>query len=374
MEGIIKMKSSLSCIITTCGTSIMTNAVSGEDKTLVYKHANVINKKELDKNVRKRLESIISKADEMIKTATISDARKMSAELNALLAFYDEKPPRRNDVHILIGTSTLLGETTVKFLEDWLKNFDKNLIIIPHIQEGLQTADFLSFHDALLNIAKFLEKHLPEYKKSGYRIVFNPTGGFKAVLSFLQSIAPLYADESIYLFETSKELLRIPALPMVLDDASVRENLTALRRLKLGLSVKNQELDTIPDSLLFRLDQDVTLSAWGESFVSRCLDSLYRQALQPEPSEKIRFSKKFHEDVKLLAPDRLYQINRQIDRLACFLEKGENPKALFFKKLVGDPSPPATHEFYAWSDQDAKRIFGRFQRDTFEILFLKKHL
>jgi len=74
---------------------------------------------------------------------------------------------------------------------------------------------------------KFIEDNLIGYKRNGYRVIFNLTGGFKSVQGFLQSIASLYADEAVYVFETASELLRAPRMPLRLDMNVVKENITS---------------------------------------------------------------------------------------------------------------------------------------------------
>jgi CRISPR/Cas system-associated protein Csm6 len=66
-------------------------------------------------------------------------------------------------------------------------------------------------------------------------VVFNLTGGFKSVQGFLQAISSFYADETIYIFQFSSELLQIPRLPIKLDTQGIiDENLTIFRRLGLN--------------------------------------------------------------------------------------------------------------------------------------------
>lgn len=51
-----------------------------------------------------------------------------------------------------------------------------------------------------------------------------------------------------------------------------------------------------------------------------------------------------------------------------------NLSSLNFKELKGNPKPPSTHECDAWADQDAKRLFGHFEKDSFVLDQLAKAL
>ena len=45
-----------------------------------------------------------------------------------------------------------------------------------------------------------------------------------------------------------------------------------------------------------------------------------------------------------------------------------NVSSLDLKALRGNPRPPSTHEIDAWSDGDAKRIFGHFEGGNHFVL------
>ena len=76
-----------------------------------------------------------------------------------------------------------------------------------------------------------------------------------------------------------------------------------------------------------------------------------------------------------LAADRLELINNRIDQLNKHLADNHyNPPSLDFKQLKGKSMAPSTHEIDAWSDQDAKRIFGHFEGRIFVLDKLDKGL
>jgi hypothetical protein len=135
------------------------------------------------------------------------------------------------------------------------------------------------------------------------------------------------------------------------------------------------DVEGIPETLLMSMDDEWTLSPWGQLAWDKGRDALYAQQLWSSPNPTIAFSANFERSVKGLAADRMILINHGIDQLAKhFLDSHYNPPSLTFKPLQGKPVPGSTHEFYAWSDQDAKRVFGHYEDKIFVLDELGKHL
>jgi len=363
-------------ILSPCGTSLLTNQVKDNDgRNLVFKYANEKNRDEIPHDDKNKLEKLIQYVSKLIEEADCQQAKKMSAELNGIIQIYGGSIPDDTDFHLLLSTDTWLGEETAKLVEKWLKLKNKNIIISIHRQCDLQTKDISAFQLSLSELVKRFNEELDRYSKSGYKIIFNLTGGFKSVQGFLQSIANFYADEVVYIFETSSELLRIPRLPIKLDALSIMENkLMVFRKLSLGLEIEKNQIERIPETLLFTFDNQTTLSPWGEILWGQSKRDIYSKKLFAPPIDKIRYSNKFESDVSGLEPDRRVQINERIDQLAKYFTNGDNPNSLDFKKLKGKAMLPSTHEIDAWSDQDAKRIFGHYEDDIFVIDKLDKGL
>src|SRR5699024_1659300 len=137
----------------------------------------------------------------------------LSAELNGILTFYEDKlHKRQQDQHYLLCTDTWLGEQTAQLVKFWLEKHGLGVQL--YRQSDLKTEDLTSFQLALSEIVKKFSVIIEGYCNQEYYIVFNLTGGFKSVQGFLQTLAMFYADEAIYIFETGTELLRIPRLPL----------------------------------------------------------------------------------------------------------------------------------------------------------------
>lgn len=358
-------------MLSACGTSTLTNNAS-ERRNLLTATADAKTqdltpdqKRDLDQHIHQRQIQVLNAKPDIV--------RHLSAELNGLLSFYHGSLPPARDTHILLATDTYQGQATAGMIQAWLQQHGCQVQI--HTIGGLNVKRADSFRSAMSDLIKWAEDTLPGYQDQQYQIVFNLTGGFKSINGFLQTLGMFYADECIYIFQGSTELLRIPRLPIALDpNGVVRNYLTQFRQLVHSQSLPVEQCRGIPETLLFQVEDQVTLSEWGELIWNRCRDSLYSEKIWGPWTDRIRFSERFRKQTLDLAPDRILILNRRLDQLAVKLTKDHNPSSLDFKPLRGNPYPPSTHECDAWSDQDAKRLFGHFETEVFVIDSLDKGL
>lgn len=363
------------CILSTCGISLLINAcASQDDRSLVNKYANYKTREELameTSDAVMRLDEIIASARARMCDAQPDQVCRLSAELNGLLKFYEGQPLPHIDQHVLLCTDTWLGETAARIVEDWLKQQQCTAHVMR--QRDLQTASLESFQVALAEIVRWCEDTFPGYRQNAYRIVFNLTGGFKSVQGFFQTLAPFYADETVYIFESQRALLRIPRLPVrMAATEEVRRNLKTFRRLSRSLSVA--DVSSIPETLYMQVDGEIALSVWGELVWNQAKQEIYAEELHPSPSDRIGFGPQFKRSVRDLSPDRLTTLNERLDDLSVYLEKDKHLSRLDYKPLRGDPCPPSTYECDAWADQDARRIFGHYEGQVFILDELGKAL
>ncbi len=363
-------------ILSPCGTSLLTNSAPVEHKSLIFKNANKKSKAEVDEKTRNILENLISEVSEKLRKADNQTAARMSAELNSIIKIYEGRVEGKEDFHLLLSTDTWLGEETARLVRLWLEA--RGMTVDVHRQVDLQTEELTSFQLSLSELIKKFSEEIPNYAQSGYTIIFNLTGGFKGVQGFLQSIAHFYADETVYIFERSSELLRIPRLPIRLDALKViKDNIILFRQLALKLK-PDSDLASLSKIFLFEIDGEITFSPWGELIWEQSKKDLYREQLWPPPTSKIRYSEEFRRSIAPLEEkekDRLILINERIDQLAVYLHNNQiNPRSLDFKHLKGNKMHPSTHEIDAWSDKDARRIFGHYENETFVLDKLDKAL
>ncbi|MFA7481771.1 MAG: putative CRISPR-associated protein [Vulcanimicrobiota bacterium] len=362
-------------IVSTCGTSILTNNVPDELRKLLMTTANS-NEKKLEDAQREQISSHIAARSHQLKESNTDQVKRLSAELNSLLTFYGaDFQSSRRDQHILLHTDTYQGGQAAILLRDWLR--EKGLEASTLTFERLSTRSHDNFQQAMSELAKWAHETLPGYSNQGYEVVFNLTGGFKSINGFLQTVGMFYADRVIYLFESGAELLTIPRLPLTLSARpTIEANLQVFRRLACFGEIPKGEEDTIPETLLLSIEDHVGLSAWGELIWSEAKGSFYEAELLAVLSNRIRVTDAFQRDTRDLPPERLSILNHRLDDLACYLDSDQQncPKSLDFKKLRGKPVKGSTHECDAWSDLDARRIFGHFEDEVLVLDRLGKHL
>lgn len=347
-------------IVSTCGTSLLTN-IAGSERALVTRHANAHNKEDVPVEERTRLECIIAQARNCMQEAGIDERARLSAEYNGLARYYGGRFAQ-GDLHWLIATDTWLGQQTAEILKDVLGE----QALVKRIPD-LRTEDLQAFRLAMATLVRLCAE---EIRPMGLYVVFNLTGGFKSVQGFMQALGMLYADETVYVFESSSELLRLPRLPLKLDaEKTVRDALKVFRRLdaEVRLPVSQQEASGIPEIFLFADEGMVSLSEWGELVWREVRDKILAERLWPPIDEKLRFAANFEHTVRGCSEDEMRQINERIADLARHLhEPGYNPRRLDFKKLAV-PTAGSTHECDAWAKGGAKRLFGHFENDVFVI-------
>ncbi|MBY0552129.1 MAG: putative CRISPR-associated protein [Candidatus Obscuribacterales bacterium] len=360
-------------ILSPCGTSLLTNQASSLG-ALLRLHANARDPSDAPPEDRQKIQMIIEAAAAKLADADFATVSKLSAELNAISKLYSNSDSnRKQDHHVVLCTDTWLGEAAATLVVDWLckQGINANL----ERRKELQTKNLDMFRVALSDLVEWCETTIPGYRQSGYRVIFNLTGGFKSINGFLQALAMVYADETVYVFESETELLRLPRLPLQLSELhAARPHLTVFRRLSNRCAVQETTAG-IAETLLWQLGDDIGLSPWGELIWQKTKKDIYKEALHASPSSKIQFTEKFAKGASELPKERLAILNERIDDLMVHLETGgANLRRLDLKKLQGDPCPPSTHEADAWADSDTKRIFGHFDGDVFIIDKIDKAL
>ncbi|MBX9685139.1 MAG: putative CRISPR-associated protein [Candidatus Obscuribacterales bacterium] len=361
-------------ILSTCGTSSFRNGATPDELRLLNKYSNASKAELIPIDDRLMLEELAKRAGRNLLQSNCVYAALISAELNAIAKYYDNNIQVRHkkDYHVLLCTDTWLGEQVAINIQEWMRTV--GLTAEVKRQQDLQTADLTAFQLALSGIAEWCEDTIPQYQSNNYRIIFNLTGGFKSVNGFLQALSMFYADEAIYVFESEKELLRLPRLPVqITATETIHKHLLAFRRLSCNLPVEHIA-DDIPETLLFKLEQQIALSPWGMLVWKRAKKEIYGEHLLSPPSQRISFTAEFEASVQGLTKERLRIVNERLDDLAQFFELGQSRNRLYFKKLKGNPRPPSTHEIDAWADHDTKRIFGHFEGDVFILNQLGKAL
>ncbi|MDI9601578.1 MAG: hypothetical protein QM328_05400, partial [Acidobacteriota bacterium] len=112
-------------IVSTCGTSLLTNGADAEMRKLITGCANH-SESALEPGERKSLDAWLANRREAITKADSATVRRLSAELNGLLAWYgDNWPPQSHqEVHFLLHTDTYLGAQAAGVVAGWMREQD----------------------------------------------------------------------------------------------------------------------------------------------------------------------------------------------------------------------------------------------------------
>jgi putative CRISPR-associated protein (TIGR02619 family) len=356
-------------IVSTCGTSLLTADASNDIRNLLTAHANTQHQQDIPDEVQTHVTQRLALFAQAHDLKTL---KKQSAELAGLIAFYGGATLQGKDHHVLIATDTYLGEQGATAIAAVLQQHGHSTEV--KRCTDLRTNDLSAYRTALSSLVHWAYETIPSYQASNYRVVFNLTGGFKAVQGFMQTLGALLADECVYVFERSNELIRLPRLPIQMQaEAWVRDKLSAFRRMALGLPVSAEQVQGIPEVLLFSMDGETTLSEWGEMVWREVKPTLYAEQLWPSTSAKLTWGDGFERSVSHLEDRRrMTQVNERIDELVRYLEKGQNSKGLDFKAIKGPPQQGATWEMDAWQDGSAKRLFGHYDESDKSVFVLDR--
>ncbi|MDY0152355.1 MAG: hypothetical protein RBS43_08805 [Candidatus Cloacimonas sp.] len=356
-------------IITPVGTSSLTNGAEESIRQLLAEYANAPNRDDIPNQQAAALDSYVQKRRKFVDKMDKAEAKKNSAELHSLLILFEEDPPEPRDIIYLIPTATYIGRLSTLMVSDFLKRMNLNVqeLIVP----GLQTKCSADLRAAFSELVLQIDAISQQYKPQQARLIFNLTGGFKAIQGFLQTLSVVYADETIYIFERERELMRIPRLPFKMEAKDyVVDNLLLWRRLDLGLTVDCATLKSIPDTFLFWIGDECILSEYGTLVWNNVKGELYDKEFLEPPSSKIALASGFLRSIAGLQSLQLCQLNSQVDKLAKYLETdaADMLKSLSFKKITAGAKPGSTHEFYAWSDNGAKRVFCHYDTENQVVL------
>jgi len=352
-------------LVTTCGTSLLTNSACSEDRDWLTKVANDV---EVDPA---RLTPIIKARREGLKAADEPTRRIMSAELNGVGAFMDRYQPKQV-FHLLVHTDTTLGKETAELVQEALGNQTSLLSA-----SGLRTNNLASFREAIAALTSDLDKQVESFRDQGWFVVFNLTGGFKSLNGYLQTLAMISADRCVFLFEGAPELMEIPRLPVRLVELEeLRKYDSLFRRLAVGYAVRAIDAKGVPDSLLMELDGEVTTSVLGDVAWARQRTTLFAEKLLQPLSKKVRVANVVQKEFAMLERAQKIQVNEALDEFSAHIDNGrELRKSRKFQKLRSDPVPGSTHELYAWSDGATGRLFGHYDDGgTFVFDQLTGHL
>lgn len=298
-------------IISTVGTSLLTNQIDLEidpdnTRSRLQEAANYPcdEVQQYHQDIQDIINDLEKRAKEKLSDSSDIEAiRKASAELNGIYGFYNNQLGKgTQDTHWLITTDTAQSKIAVNLIKDFLgeQGIKDVQIFSP---KGFSTASTNIFQEGIDELLEMIDDPLNQYKKdNSYKICFNLVGGFKALQGYFNTIGMFYADEIIYIFEENSELIKIPRLPIQIDHSVIKPVEFALMATKVDISIKLSELEGVPETLLFKAEDEAILSNWGRLTWNKCKrDFLTQDKLLKFP--KLSYEKSFHEDYRKNAND-----------------------------------------------------------------------
>ncbi|MBV6626158.1 MAG: CRISPR-associated protein [Rivularia sp. (in: Bacteria)] len=316
-------------VISTVGTSLLTNEINERKdpknwltdltKTANWTEEQIANDEDYSHVSSKIITSLKTRVEKKLNNGNILQVRELSAELNGIYGLYDENLEQGiSDTHILISTDTAQAIITSKLIEKFLQ--DNNLkYTTTFIQPQLSLKSSTVFKEGMAQVIPKIRDIIADFPKNQYQICFNLVGGFKALQGYFNTIGMFYANEIIYVFEGSNEVIKIPKLPVKVDIEKIEPFKVQLAMMEQGDVYKSwEELKNIPDDWVLVDGQEMTLSTWGQLIWSKCKEELLSQdKLLKFP--KIEYKSTFKDDYTPKSADEKIILQENLARAACLL-------------------------------------------------------
>ncbi|PLB85963.1 CRISPR-associated protein [Dysgonamonadaceae bacterium] len=246
-------------IISTVGSSLITNKFSGEERNAINIISN-LTEDELNKDGQNfEITEKVNKKNFI----DIENFETASAELNGIIKYYGNLDLMdKTDMHILLHTDTYIGEFAAEKIKEILNKAEITNVYLQKIK-SLNTKNSKEFNQGIKELFTWCYENVPLYKNKKYEIIFNLTGGFKSLQGYMSIAGMFYADKVVYVFETGKEIIEIPKLPIELKKGNMKEYITEY--LYAATDICPIELiQNIPDIYLDKEDKFATLSPVGQ--------------------------------------------------------------------------------------------------------------
>jgi putative CRISPR-associated protein (TIGR02619 family) len=313
-------------VISTVGTSVLTNQIDRDiDENGCYQILQqTANYTDNEIQHYPEIEQIISelkeRAEQELSSNNTDKIRKASAELNGIYGLYNEQIEQGiPDMHLLVTTDTAQGQIAAEIVESFLKR--KGLTnISTHAQRGLSTASSDIFVEGMAKLFPSMQETIKTWQKSKYTICFNLVGGFKPLQGYFNTIGMFYADEIIYVFEGSNQLIKIPKLPVKVDVSEIEPYEVQLAMMEVGaISTSWEEAKKVPQEWILVDGQEMTLSAWGQLLWEQCKKELLSKE-KPLQFPKLEYHQSFLDDYEAKPAHEKIILQENLARAACLLK------------------------------------------------------
>lgn len=330
-------------IISTVGTSLLTNQINRETERHWFQklaaHANQ-QLTEIPDEVQEILESLETRAATQLRQENLSKIRRASAELNGIYGIYNNNINQgKQDLHFLIATDTAQGQITAEIVKNYL--LEKGLSANLYTPSGLSTANTTVFSEGIDQLIVWLREDIVKPYRKSYKIYFNLVGGFKSLQGYLNTLAMFYADAIAYIFEgDNSELITIPRLPITLDYSVMKTYevpfalMKAVTEVKGGGEIKLKDYPSIPEALVYVVEEEMTLSTWGKLVWGECKDEILSGSLLTFPS--LVYLDTFREDYKKIKDQtKRVKLQETLAKVAVLLHQSQGDTAILRANHAG---------------------------------------
>ncbi|MFB2967474.1 putative CRISPR-associated protein [Aerosakkonema sp. BLCC-F183] len=325
-------------VISTVGTSLLTNQIDRDidpdswSKCLQQTANYTVDEiKKYHEDISHIIEKLKNRAEEKLYNddTELEEIRELSAELNGIYGLYNNKLEQgTEDTHLLVATDTAQARVTANIVESFLKSNGLNNTSTC-IQPGLSIASSATFIEGMAKLIPTLQEIIIASKSSKYQIYFNLVGGFKALQGYFNTIGMFYANEIVYVFEGSNEVIKIPQLPVKVDRSKVEPYKVQLAMMDVGeIPTSWEEAKKVPEEWVLVDGKEMTLSTWGKLIWNQCKDELLSEDLVKFP--KLDYEQSFCKDYQnTLDIQERIQLQERLARAAYLLFKhGDGISAL----------------------------------------------
>lgn len=328
-------------VVSTVGTSLLTNQIelgfdpdSWERQLMATVNASEEDIRRHHAEIQPVIQKLQAKAEQTLNKDDIAKIRATSAELNGIYGLYhDDLTQGAEDAHLLIATDTAQGQITSTLLEKFLKQrgFGNTSVLTA---DNLSIASSRTFSQGIAKLLPTLQATIQQYKDSRYQICFNLVGGFKALQGFFNVIGMFYADEMVYIFERSNELITIPKLPVTINPNQVEPHKVPLAMMNAGeVRASWEDAKKVPSEWVDVVDQEMILSTWGQLIWDQCKTSLLTNKLLSFP--RISYEESFKKDYSraVVNEARKLELHEKLAQVATQLMKFNGDTSRFDRNL-----------------------------------------
>ena len=275
------------------------------------------------KNIKESINKWLRHRDNDSYSAEIKSLEKIQKRLKDELKVY------------LLTSDTILSNVAAEIIKEYFKG-NKQIDIRQTIHiEKLQVSNAKDFSQkGLVNLISKIEKIADNYYEN---VIFNITGGYKAVIPYMTIMAQINQCDIYYIFEDTDTLIKIPKTPIRVDYDEIEKNYSLLKELENGVENytkwKNKHYSRIEKIAGFiETDEDIAfLSPMGRIFLSKYEQKYFTFYAPDEVWTEI----KQKEDIK-----------RIIKTKFCFKEQRDSQSELKNQHLVFDDGKNKNRIFY----------------------------